>query len=410
MSAATPAGPLLRSRWPFRRAAFALSVTAFGAGAPTPLYVTYEAQYHFGSGVLTGIFAIYTAGVVATMLLVAPMSDVLGRRPVLYLGLALTAASGFAWILASGIPTLALARFTSGLAVGATTSTATATMAALEPRGDQHHVARVSVAANFGGVASGTLLSGLLVEYAPDPRTLIYLVLIGASLLGIAGIELTPETVRPRPFRVAARVQRLSIPAALRLPFWVAAGSLAACYAIYGLFSSLAPTFLRVDLGVTNVALAAAAVAVLFAAASIAQLGLGQVRDRRALLLGLPLILAGLLLFVLSLAISNLPGLVAGAAVVGTGIAFAEMGSVTLIDRVAPGEERGEILSAYFLVGYLALAVPTLGVGLAAEAFGLRSAALSFGLLLGAFVAALFLLLRRTPTPAGGGGWPPPSA
>ncbi len=409
MSAATPAGPLLRSRWPFRRAAFALSVTAFGAGAPTPLYVTYEAQYHFGSGVLTGIFAIYTAGVVATMLLVAPMSDVLGRRPVLYLGLALTAASGFAWILASGIPTLALARFTSGLAVGATTSTATATMAALEPRGDQHHVARVSVAANFGGVASGTLLSGLLVEYAPDPRTLIYLVLIGASLLGIAGIELTPETVRPRPFRVAARVQRLSIPAALRLPFWVAAGSLAACYAIYGLFSSLAPTFLRVDLGVTNVALAAAAVAVLFAAASIAQLGLGQVRDRRALLLGLPLILAGLLLFVLSLAISNLPGLVAGAAVVGTGIAFAEMGSVTLIDRVAPGEERGEILSAYFLVGYLALAVPTLGVGLAAETFGLRTAALAFGLLVGAFVAALFLLLRRTPTPAGGGGWPPPS-
>jgi len=56
-------------RWPFRHIAWVLAVTAFGAGIPTPLYALYEQRYHFTSGVLAVVFAAYTAGVLATMLL-----------------------------------------------------------------------------------------------------------------------------------------------------------------------------------------------------------------------------------------------------------------------------------------------------------------------------------------------------
>jgi MFS family permease len=394
------------SRWPFRGIAFALSVTAFGAGLPTPLYALYEHRYHFGSGVLAAIFAAYTVGVLTTMLLVAPISDVVGRRPVLYVGLVLTAASGIVWIFASGVATLALARVVSGLGVGATTSTATASMASLEPRADQHHVARVSVAANFGGVATGILLSGLLVRYAPHPTVLVFLLLIAASVAGGLLVALTRETVPPRPPDRRLARRRISVPAPIRRPFWIAAGALAACYSLYGLFAALAPTFLRESLGIGDAAEAGAIVATMFGFASIVQLGLGQVRDRRALLIGLPLVFAALVVIVLSISSTSLPLLLVGAAVLGLGVGYAYMGSVTLVDRVAPTVERGEILSAFFVTGYLALAIPTIGVGLAADQVGLASSALAFGIALGLFAVLLFAILLRTPTPPGGEGRP----
>ncbi len=401
-----PAAPGPPTRWPFRRIAFALSVTAFGAGIPTPLYPIYAARYHLTTAVLAGVFGAYTVGVLVTMLLVAPLSDLVGRKPVLYLGLGLTAASAVAWIFASGVLPLALARAISGLGVGATTSTATASMTGLEPHGDQHHVARVSVAANFGGVASGILLAGLLAQYTASPTVLVFLVLIGASAIGMAAVAATPETVPPRTPRPRVRVQRLFVPDAVRLPFWVAAGALAGCYSVYGLFAALAPTFVRTDLGVGNRAESAAVVAALFGAAALVQLALGQVRDRRALLVGLPMLLAGTAIDVVAIDLASLPGLLAGAVLLGTGVGFAYMGSVTLIDRTAPGAVRGEILSAFFVVGYLALAVPTIGIGLAADRVGLGAAAAAFSVGLGAFAAALFLATLRTPTPAGGEGRP----
>ena len=394
------------SRWPFRHIAWVLAVSAFGAGIPTPLYAIYQQQYHFTSGVLAAVFAAYTAGVLATMLLLAPLSDFIGRKPVLYLGMALTAASGVAFIFASGVLTLALARVISGLAVGATTSTATASMASLEPRHDQHHVARVSVAANFGGVAVGILSSGLLVEYAPFRTELVFVVLIVVSLAGIIAVASTRETVARQPKALRSRVQRLLVPQTVRRPFWVAAGSLAACYAIYGYFGALAPTFLRAGLNLTNTAGSASLIAMMFGLAAITQLALGQVRDRRALLIGLPVILVATVFLTASLPLTAFGLFVVGDSALGVGIGFAYMGSVTLIDRVSPPSLRGEILSAFFVVGYLALAVPTIGVGATADSFGLLTAAASFGIALALSVAILWGFTLRTPTPPGGEGRP----
>jgi MFS family permease len=366
-SPARPDVPTGGGRWPFRWIGSALAVTAFGAGIPTPLYSVYEQQYHFSSGILAAIFGAYTVGVWITMIFVAPLSDAIGRKPVLYLGMALTAASGIAFVLASGTVTLALARIISGLSVGATTSTATASMASLEPNADQHHVARVSVAANFGGVASGILLSGFLVQYGPAPTPLVSLVLVVASLVGVGLVAVTRETVRDRRSDAELHRQQISVPGSVRGPFWVAAGALAAGYSIYGLFGALSPTFVRAALDARNAALGGGVGAVLFGVAALAQLGLGRVRDRRSLLEGLPLIVGAIVIFVVSLPLRSLPLLLAGAAGMGIGVGFAFMGSVTLIDRVAPSEVRGQILSAYFVVGYLSLAVPTIGVGVAAD-------------------------------------------
>jgi MFS family permease len=408
-AAVAPPGPFPApptGRGPFRRTAYALGVTAFAAGVPTPLYAIYEAEFGFNAAALAAIFAAYTVGVLATTFLVAPLSDTIGRRPVLFVGMALTAAGAAVFLVANGAGVLALARIVSGLAVGATTSTATAAMAGLEPNRDPHHVARVSVAANFGGVATGILLAGVLVTYAPAPTRLVFVVVILAAAVGALAIAATPETVPPPTQRRPLRIQRLRVPASDRLPFWVAAGSLAACYAVYGFFASLAPTFLRVDLAVGNRALAAALVAVLFGSAALVQPALGQVRDRRALLIGLPLMTVGAAGVLGAILLTSLPLLAVGALALGVGVGFAYMGAVTLVDRTAPAGASGEILAAFFVVGYVALAVPTIGIGVAADAVGLGTAALVFGGAVGLFVLGLAFVTRRTPTPPGGEGRP----
>lgn len=393
------------SRRPFRAVAYVLAVTAFGAGAPTPLYAIYELRFGFSSIALAAIFAAYTLGVVATMLLVAPLADSVGRRPILVFGMAVTLASALVFLFASGPLVLAIARAVSGLAVGATTGTAAAAMADLEPYRDQHHVARVCVAANFGGVSLGVLSSSLLVQGGWAPTEYVFFVLIAASALGIVAVLFTPETAS-RLRAGARRLPSILVPADLRRPFWVAAGALASCYALYGLFGALAPTFLGVVIGLGGGLVSGAIIASLFGSASLAQLALGQVRDRRAMLLGFPLLLLGLALLVLGLLLGELALLIAGAVGLGVGIGAAFMGSTTLIDRLAPDAIRAEVLSAFYLVGYLALAVPTIGVAFAAEHVGFEVAATGFSVALGLVVLGLYVATVRTPTPAGGEGRP----
>ncbi len=157
-------------RGAFRWTAYTLAATSFAAAIPTPLYPLYEQRLHFSAGVLGLAFAAYTPGVFLTLFFVAPHAEQLGRRNLLYVGMAFTILAAIVFESATDVLWLALARFIAGFAVGATTSVATAAMSDLEPYRDQHHVARVAVAANFGGFAIGATLSGFLAEVRSGPN------------------------------------------------------------------------------------------------------------------------------------------------------------------------------------------------------------------------------------------------
>jgi len=61
--------------------ALAFVVVQAGGALPIPLYVIWQPRFGFGSGVLTLIFTVYTVGTLLALLLIAPLSDQLGRRP-----------------------------------------------------------------------------------------------------------------------------------------------------------------------------------------------------------------------------------------------------------------------------------------------------------------------------------------
>jgi MFS family permease len=400
-------GEMVRGpRSAFRWTAYVLAVTSFGAAIPTPLYPIYERQFDFAPGVLGLVFAAYAAGVLLTLFLIAPQADRVGRRKLLYLAMALAALSAVVFGLAADVVWLAVGRVISGLAVGATTSVATAAMTDLEPYRDQHHVARVAVAANFGGFAIGVVLSGFLVQFAPYPTHLVYLLPLVASVVGMLAVRVTPETSPTLGARSRSPVQAIAVPANVRRSFWVAAGGVAACYSIYGFFAALAPSYVRSGLGISSPLAAGTIVALMFGTAALIQLATSQIHDRRALLLGFPLLLGSLVALVVILGLSSWVLLVIVTTSLGAAVGLTFMGSATLVDREAPENERGEILAGYYAAGYLALAVPTIGVAEASTQIGLTEAGVVFGALVAVAVAVLYMMTFRTPTPPGGGGRP----
>ncbi|MDT4959723.1 MAG: hypothetical protein QOD31_3522, partial [Pseudonocardiales bacterium] len=79
---------------------FVFTATMLGTTLPTPLYVIYQAQWHFSAAIVTVTFAVYAAGVVTTLLLAGRASDQAGRKPVLAVALGSSALSTVVFILA----------------------------------------------------------------------------------------------------------------------------------------------------------------------------------------------------------------------------------------------------------------------------------------------------------------------
>src|SRR5258705_144139 len=113
---------------------YVFAAVILGTALPTPLYAIYQRQWHFSSGVLTLIFAVYAVAVLATLLLAGRASDQAGRKPVMAAAIGFAAASTVAFILASSpgwlYPARVLSGVSAGLMMGAATTAFTAAMLA----------------------------------------------------------------------------------------------------------------------------------------------------------------------------------------------------------------------------------------------------------------------------------------
>ena len=374
--------------------AYAFLVTMVGTTLPTPLYPLFEQRYSFGELMVTVIFAVYAFGVIAGLLVFGNLSDEIGRKPVLLIGLGFSAASALLFIFAGSLTPIFAGRIVSGLSAGVFTGTATAMLVDLAPGGNRRLGSLVAVVVNLGGLGLGTLLAGLLADHFGSPLRLPFIVdlcLLGPAVLGLL---VTPETVQRQAFRL--RLQRLMVPPEVRSVFFRGAAAGFASFAVAGVFSSVAPVFLGQILGRTSHALAGAIVFILFSASIIGQLVVSRLSDRRALVGGCVLLAGGVGVLALALGIESLAALIASAWVVGLGQGLVIGAGLAAINQRAPVAQRGEVASSFFVVMYVGLSLPVIGVGVAAHAFSLRSAGIAFSAAVAALVLTVLASLSRS--------------
>jgi MFS family permease len=384
-------GPAVVSRIAFWLGALVLSITMLGTTLPTPLYVIYQAQWHFSAAIVTVTFAVYAVAVLATLLLAGRSSDQAGRKPVLAAALGSSALSTVVFILAPNVGVLIVGRILSGLSAGLMTGTATAALTELVPATASRRASLVATAANMGGLALGPLIAGLFAQYAPHPTTLVFEVYL--AVLAVAGLclLLVPETVIPRR-RPALRFAGLGIPEQGRSEFIAAAVAVFAAFSLLGLFAALAPTVLGNILHQNNHAVQGGVVFLLLAVGTLTQLALARFNSRRVVMAGLAVLLAALALTVAALSQADMALFLAATVVGGMAIGAVFLGSLATANRLAPPGRRSHAISAFFVACYTGLIIPVVAVGVATEFISDFAAVLALSILLAAL--SLFSLTQ----------------
>ena len=396
--------PRLSRRAGFWAVAFSFLIVTALSTAPSSLYGLYELHEHLSPLTITIVYAVYAAGVTTSLLLAGHVSDWYGRRAVLIPAVTLATAAAVLFISWQSLAGLLVARVLTGLALGATVATATAYIADLDA-GPEGAVTRragiVSTIANVGGLAIGPLATGLLARYAPDGLTLPYIVLLVALLVAALAVVLAPEGRRPAHPLPRYRPQRIKVPANARGQFLAAIAGVALAFATWGLFAGLAGRFLAGPLHHPSPALTGAAIFFTFGAGIVVQTTTTNWSGHRLLSVGIPTIILGLGMLVVSAwtAPPSLALFLIGGVVTGLGASAIFRASLGVVIATSRADDRAGALAAFFVAGYAALSLPVLGLGIALQYLSPQVTLLIFGLAVGLGILAAAPTLLRQPDP-----------
>lgn len=379
---------------PVALVATAFAVAMLGTTLPTPLYPFLEQRFGFGELTTTVVFAVYPVGVAAALLLSGHWSDQVGRRPMLLAGLALSALSAVLFLLPASMTWVYAGRFVSGLSAGIFTGTATAAVVDLADDGGAERAGLVAAAANMLGLGLGPVVAGVLAEWAPHPLVLPFVADLVLVAVAAACVLAQPETVH-RADHPRLRPQRISVPTDVRPVFVRAAIAGFAGFAVLGLFTAVSPAFLARVLDLRSPLLVGVVVLLVFVASVGGQVLSLRLGTARGLSLGCTALVAGMVVLAVGLLLASLTLLLVGGVVAGVGQGLAFRAGLGSVGQASPSEQRGAISSAYFVVLYVGISLPVVGVGVLATLAGLVTAGVVFAALVGLLAAVVLVLLRR---------------
>jgi MFS family permease len=308
------------------------------------------------------------------MLTLGQLSDRIGRKSVLLGALATLAVAQAILITEPALAGLLVARAIQGLATGAFFGTCTAFLVDAAPPGRTRFVSMLgSVSVRFG-LGFGPGIGGLIAEYSGSPLRLpfeLHLIALAAAAVLVATL---PETVRVRSRRPLSL--RIEVPPAERAVFWRVLVPSGALFSLFdGVALALIPVFLVRTLDVSNYALVGAAGFLVLVSGAISQVLLPNLPADRAIGWGLAVASAASVGVVLSSPAASAGLALASVAVTGAAAGLVFKGGVDLCTQIAPVEDRGKLLSSYYVACYLGgFSVPLLLVGVLSDLIGLTAA------------------------------------
>ncbi|MHA7275150.1 MFS transporter [Arthrobacter sp. Hz1] len=379
-------------------AAVVISTLLIGANLATPLYPLLQLELGISPLEVTVAFSAYVVTLVVGLLLVGHWSDHVGRRAALVLAILIGFAGASVFGAASSLPTLVLGRCLQGASVALATGASSAALRDLLPHRPDW-ASRFTLLASAGGVAAGPVIGGLL-SLLPDPtRTpftlysavLLVLLIPLLTLKARSAIHSATEVSRLS----VLRPRRPAVSRAARRAFWTASAVGFLSFAVFGFTLSLAPTYFASLAGVDSRPLIGLLAALVLTASALSQLM--RIRGRHVVGWGLGLLGVAVALIPVAGALNSVPllVLVCLAAGAGQGVAFRVVFNEVSLQVEA--SQHAQIISTLYVLTYLGSALPVVGLGVAAQVWGLDHSVTGFAALIA--LAALTLSavsLRRT--------------
>jgi MFS family permease len=331
----------------------------------------YEEVWHLSPLATTVVFAVYAVAALGAVLVSGRISDVIGRKPVLLGALVAMIVGLGVFLVADNMALLLVARTIHGAAVGSIVVAGAAALLDLRPGHGARSGQLSGVSFNIG-MTVAIMGSAVLAQYAPHPmRTPYAVVAVICAVVGIGIIALRePHSARTRG---PIRISRPAVPAAIRSDFWFAALGAMASWSVLGVMLSLYPSLAAQQTHMHNLVFGGAVVGTTAFAAALAQLCAARVSARRAAIVGDLGMALALVLTIPILATHSWPLVIAAAALLGVTFGLGFGGSLRHLSNVVPADRRGETMSAFYLLAYTAMAVPTIVAGWAATQWALSA-------------------------------------
>lgn len=343
--------------------AVATFAIAWGGNQFTPLLVMYRSDGGFSALTVDALLFTYVLGIVPALLIGGPLSDRLGRRP-LMLPAPLLAAAG-SLVLAMGADSavaLGIGRVFSGLALGLAMAVGGSWIKELSspPWADGDAGARRAAMSLTAGFAVGAGVAGVLAQWGPAPAVLPYATNITLALVAAALLSTAPETrVRSRPgrrwsndFAVPAVVHRRFLVVIVPIAPWVF-GAGATAYAVL-------PALMSERAAGAPIAFSALlCVVTLGVGFTVQHVGRNLVSGGVvAVGLAMGLIVVGMGLAAWASAVLTLTAALMAAAVLGAGYGMALLAGLQEVVRIAGPDDLAGLTAVFYSLSYLGFAVP----------------------------------------------------
>ena len=382
--------PLLGSRGTFWSAAAVLALCLWSSGAPSVLYPLYGQLWELTPAVTTAVFGTYPLALIVALVLFGGLSDAVGRRRSMLMGVALITASAIVFALAPHVGFLFAGRVLQGLGTGLALGAASAALVEHNVSSNPRFASSMATVSTSTGLTLALIVSGALAQLVPLPLVLSYLVLFVLGIGALVALWVTPDD-RPVP-AARWRPQPLRVPSGIRLTFVIATLSVSIAYCVGAIFLSLGAQMVRQFAHTTDMLIVGALLGTSSLAIGATALLLSRVPAHVAVRIGALLSIASLGLMAVVAATGSIALFLVWCLLGGVAYSFAFTGGLGLINRAAPAHHRGATLSVLYLFAYLLQALTAIGAGALATAIGLGPAVDLMAPVLGLLCAAVLVI------------------
>ena len=357
----------------FWTAAAVVAHTLWTSAAPAMTYPLYASEWGLTPLATTTIFAVYPIAVVLILVCFGDISDYIGRRRTMLYGLAASLIGVLLFAVARDLAWVLVGRVFMGIGVGLSAGPSAAALVEFSKPGDEQKASAITTLSQVSGLICAALIGGFLIQYAPLPTRLNFVVLLVVLAAVFAATWFLPRhTSAEAPGRW--RMKPIVIPRELRKIFAASTVAVTASYAMGTINLSLGAQIAHDVIGSQNVLVNGATIALFALAGGIVAIPGRKLRSGTAILIGgtSSVLSVGLLVFAAG---QHSLGLFTMSLVLG-GIAYSLLfaGGLGLLNSNAPAHHRGGTLSALFLVAYLGQGIAALLLGEIATVDGLKFA------------------------------------
>ncbi|WP_052114416.1 MFS transporter [Pseudomonas saudiphocaensis] len=358
---------------------FAMCVGVMGTALISPLYPLYQEAWQLRTSDISLIYILYMLGALSGLLFMGRLSDTLGFRTVMLLGLLLGWGGTLLTTLAWDLTSLNTGRFAVGLSSSLIVTSATVGLMQISRPDNAQWVSMMTSFLLAFGFGLGPLTGGVIGQWLPYPLVVTYIPTLLLCLLGIYAllrIELAPH-VPPASGTLGWRTFLPRLTGTSRADAWPFILTCACpffAFGMFGLYASLSPLFLEKMLPWHGPVVSGTAIGVILLASAVTQLACARLPVRWCGSLGLLAVVISNALLVLNFRAGS--SLIFSLGVSATALAhgLCLLGGISMVNRIASPAQRSGLISTYLVCGYVGSIAPLFGVGWIADHYGLQTA------------------------------------